>query len=52
MLLFVKSFLDILGKANPLSMYCRGIKLGITEKEIGIKIDSILNVYGEILFDM
>jgi len=45
--MLIKLIVDLLaGRGSPFSKSVRGIRLGITEKEIGIKIDSIINVYG------
>ncbi|EAR97508.1 transmembrane protein, putative (macronuclear) [Tetrahymena thermophila SB210] len=52
-ILIVKIIVDLFcGTASPLSRSIRGIRLGITEKEIGIKVDSITSVYGQIFFNM
>lgn len=51
--MIIKLICDLLyGKASPLSKSVRGIRLGITEKEIGIQVDTITNVYGEIFFNL
>lgn len=51
--MLIKLIVDLLaGRGSPFSKSVRGIRLGITEKEIGIKIDSIINVYGQIFFNL
>ncbi len=40
-----------LGKNNPFSIGIKGFKIGISEKEIGIKVNSILCVYGELVYN-
>jgi len=46
-IMLIKLIVDLMtGRGSPFSKSVRGIRLGITEKEIGIKIDSIINVYG------
>lgn len=40
------------GKTHPFSKSIKGIRLGITEKEIGIKVESIISVYGEVFFNL
>lgn len=36
----------LLGEESPLSQCIRGIKIGVSSKEIGIKVDSLVSVYG------
>lgn len=52
LLLVIKLIVQIiLGKDNAAIRSMRGIKLGIRETEIGIKVDTPLLAYGEVIYD-
>ncbi|KAL4446421.1 hypothetical protein ABPG74_001162 [Tetrahymena malaccensis] len=52
LIMILKFVVDLFcGSESRLSLSIRGIRLGITEKEIGIKVDSITSVYGQIFFN-
>ena len=40
------------GGENPFQKKIKGISLGLRESELGIKVDSFISVYGEVLYNL
>lgn len=51
--MLLKLVLDLIyGSESPFTRAVRGIRIGVTSKEIGIAVDTITNVYGEVFFNL
>jgi hypothetical protein len=51
LLIFFSKFLGVIIQFSGFK-FIRGVEIGIREEEIGIEINSLLNVFGEIVYNI